>query len=155
MALVPGSRLYSSIVTVDHTGTAYSAGDALGGKLSFSAHDDPGRGILLHKILSLDLEIITVNDHIVHLFAADFTASTDNAAFSIADADAPNYCGSVAITAANMTTITSTFDYYDSDVSRAIYLTGRSLYLQCATDQAFDSVGTSQLKLRFIYERLN
>lgn len=155
MALNPASKLYIKSQVIDHTATAYADGDAFGSKFSLEVHSDPGRGILLHRVIFIDLEQVTNNDLQVHLFNDDFTESTDNAAFSVADADASKYYGSVAIAAAGYTAIGSTFDWGSVDASKHIHLPGRSLYFQCESDAAFDSTGTDQITLQFVYERLN
>ena len=155
MAVKALSRLYSTTQLIDHSLSAYSAGDQLGSKFSIAVHNTPGRGIFLHEVRVVDPEPQGATGGIrFHFFKADFTAPADNAAWVIAsDADAANYMGSCENANTDYTDFTTS--KWDSiDVSRALYLSGNILYISCVAVEAFDSTAASKVAFQLVYERL-
>ena len=66
--------------------SAYTAGDAVGGKLTFEGCPETG---LIHHLIIVDDDKENAEMDLF-LFNADFTAVSDNAAFSVAAADMDN-----------------------------------------------------------------
>lgn len=80
------------------TAGAYAAGDAVGGKLTFSnVADGSGRSILINTLVLKDLAKQLASLQLV-LFNQDFTATLDNDPFDPTDADLANCCGIIPIT---------------------------------------------------------
>lgn len=79
------------------TAGAYSADDAVGGKLTFTGCPEDG---LIHNAVLIDNSEQAVELDLV-LFSEDFTAVADNAAFTVSDADAANIVTIINIPAAN------------------------------------------------------
>ncbi len=79
------------------TAGAYSAGDALGGKLTFAgaARAAGGTGVI-HSVVLTDAAKQDANIDLV-LFDQDFTATADNAAFDPSDEDLANVIGIIPI----------------------------------------------------------
>lgn len=78
------------------TAGAYSAEEAVGGKLTFDIIDaQTGTGIV-HTLVITDLAKQSVAMEL-WLFDRNFTATADNAAFDVADADLPNVLGVIPI----------------------------------------------------------
>lgn len=95
------SRIRKITVTPTITAGAYSAGDALGGKLEFenAASVYQQSGIIRNVIITdKGKQSALVN---LFLFNRDFTPTADNAAFTISDADLLNCIGVINIVAAN------------------------------------------------------
>jgi len=105
------------------TAGAYSANEAVGGKLTFADAVDPGAspGALLESVTILDLAKQDIQLDLV-LFDRDFTATTDNAAFDPSDADAAHIIGVVKVT-----------DYADFADSSVATKAGIGLPLKCAS----------------------
>lgn len=83
------------------TSPAYTAGDAVGGLMTFtSAHGTSGGKFIIDTVTILDLAKQSAALDLV-LFDQSFTASTDNAVFDPSDADAANVIGFVPIAAGN------------------------------------------------------
>lgn len=79
------------------TAGAYSAGDAVGGKLTFTGCPEDGK-IETVTIIDLDEEGPELN---LVLFHADFTAVSDNAAFDVAAGEEARLIGIVNIASAD------------------------------------------------------
>lgn len=150
------SKLYSVTQLIDHSLSAYTAGDALGSKFAIPVNVNSGRGIFLHEIRVIDPEPQTNTNGIkVQMFRADFTATADNAPWVITTAaDALNYLG-VASNANTDYTDFTTSKWDSIDVSRSLDLAGMNLYIQCVAVEAFDSTAASKIKIELVYERLN
>lgn len=79
------------------TAGAYSAGDAIGGKLTFSGCPENG---IIHGATLIDKAEQSAAIYLV-LFDADFTAVSDNAAFSVTAGEQPNIIGVISFAAAD------------------------------------------------------
>lgn len=104
-----GVTLNPSVVPAN-TAAAYSANDAVGGKLTFSDSVRGKRedGVICDLLIaSKDTLSGTHPDLRLWLFGADFTAVSDNAAFDISDADLLNCLGYIDIATADWVTLTS------------------------------------------------
>lgn len=77
------------------TAGAYSAGDAVGGKLTFSGCPEEG---LIHSVTVIDKGEQSAELNLV-LFEADFTSVNDNAAFDVTSTEEPDIIGVVNIVA--------------------------------------------------------
>ena len=135
------------------TAGLYSTADAVGGLLTFanlSKHPDSSailRGILVkdESLQAVDLELI--------LFSETFSATDDNAAMSVSDADILNCLGSVAID--------QWFSYVASsiavikDVNLPIKLSGASgsLFGQLVARSTPTYVATDDLTVTLLLER--
>lgn len=85
--------MYTDSVTPTITAGAYSAGEAVGGKLTFEGMPEDG---LIKSVTIVDLSEQGVELNLA-LFHADFTGVSDNAAFDISAADAARLIGNVNI----------------------------------------------------------
>lgn len=74
------------------TAAAYASGDAFGGKFLL---DVPPMGIIA-SVVFLDLDDEGINKEVV-LFDRDFTATADNSAFNVSDADLLNCIGVLSV----------------------------------------------------------
>lgn len=110
-------------VTPTITAGAYSANDAVGGLLTFAdafgvnAGNDP-RGAILDSVVITDLGKQDVQLDLV-LFSKTFTATADNAALDVADADLPNCLGVIKLT-----------DYADFNDSSVVTKAGIGLVIK-------------------------
>ena len=75
------------------TAGAYSAGDAVGGKLTFSGCPNDG---LIHGLTIIDLSEQAVELDLI-LFEADFTATSDNGAFDVTAGEEGRLIGSINV----------------------------------------------------------
>lgn len=91
-------------VTPTITAGAYSANDAVGGKLQFKGV--PAEHGLLHSITLID-KANQKAAMVLVLYDDDFTADTDNAAYSVESGDIDNIVGVVEIAAADYITVGS------------------------------------------------
>ncbi len=83
------------------TAGAYSAGDAVGGLLTFANMARASGGtIMVHTVIITDLADVKAALTLV-LFDRTFTATSDNAAFDPSDADLLNIVGIVPFTASD------------------------------------------------------
>lgn len=96
------------------TAGAYSAGDAVGGKLTFTGCTDTG---LIHNLTLIDLSEQAVELNLV-LFNADFTATADNAAFDVTSGEEADIIGVINI---------ATTDYEDIGGLKVATVKGLSL----------------------------
>lgn len=86
------------------SGSAYAAGDALGGKLQFTKLTQAGFGGVIANAGIIDLDSQNAELEI-HFFEADFTPTTDNAAWDPSDADMQaSWIGSIKVLASDYTT---------------------------------------------------
>lgn len=79
----------SAVVAVTPTissGVAYTSGDAVGGKMVFSKATDQKRTALLASVVILDKAKQNSSLDLV-CYSGDFTATADNAAYAVSDAD--------------------------------------------------------------------
>lgn len=81
-------------VTPTVSGTAYTAGDAVGGQLRFEGIDPVG---LLHSVVILDTEEQAAPLDLV-VFNQTFTATADNSPFSIASNEEDRIVGVISMT---------------------------------------------------------
>lgn len=98
----------SKIIKVDATPTitassAYTAGNALGGKLTFTNLCDGGQSYL-YMIRVIDLSNQKAATDVL-LYDQSFTATTDKNAIAVSAADAANLIGFVSIAAGDWITI--------------------------------------------------
>ncbi len=85
------------------SGSAYAAGDALGGKQSITGLTQAGFGGVIVNIGIVDLDAQNAEIQI-HFFDDDITPTADNAAFDPADADLTGkWLGSVTIASSDYT----------------------------------------------------
>ena len=91
----------------------YTAGDALGGLLTFTSavHDGRESGVIQAFIIIDDALQSDITE--LHLFNQTFTASANNAIFSPSDADLQNYIGYVECIVADYT------DFEDNSAAAA------------------------------------
>ena len=146
-----------SIVTVTQTPTitagAYSANDAVGGLLTFeNCTNAQGTGIIKSIVIvdegaqSAELDLV--------LFDRTFTATADNAAFNISDADAINAIGAVNIPAASYTDMVSSDLATVRDVDLAFKAKDdRTIYGQLVTRGTPTYVATNDLTVKIVVEQ--
>jgi len=127
------------------TTPAYTAKDAVGGKLTFTnAARTPGGTITIPTAIVVDLSQQQPALDLV-LFDRDFTASTDNAAFDPTDADLANVVGVIPMT--------RWFDFNDNSVcvrtglNLAAKLNTTDLFGQLVTRSTPTFVGTSDIRV--------
>lgn len=95
-------KLSSSVGLIPTISAAavYASGDAIGGKLTFAGATSSKKSGTLNSIVIIDNDKENSAMDLV-CFCKDFTATADNAAINISDADAINIIFSVAIAAAD------------------------------------------------------
>jgi hypothetical protein len=127
------------------TSPAYTAGDALGGLLTFAnaARVSGGSGLIQAvTVMCKTPALIPAID--LYLFNQTFTNTTDNAAFAPSDGDMANCIGVIPIaawaaeTASSVNSIATRFG-----LGFPFLLTGTSLFGQMVTRTAFTAGGTS------------
>ena len=96
MVRVGGKTVKTPLLVVPGivTGIAYTAGDAFGDKFEIPV---PLSGII-HTAVFLDKDDEGLETDVV-LFTGDFTATADNAAFTVADADFHNFLSTITFAA--------------------------------------------------------
>jgi hypothetical protein len=95
-----------SVTPVVTAAGAYTAGDALGGLLTFANAAEKGRGSgVVQTVILIDNDVEEDATEL-HLFNQTFTATADNAAFDPSDADLANYVGSINVSAGSYTAFT-------------------------------------------------
>ena len=114
------------------TAGIYSTGDALGGKLTFeySARRPGGTGTIMSLTIVDEADQGVALDLI--LFNKDFSATADNAAIAISDADAINIIGIINVASG---------DYTDTGANKTAELTNVKLKFKCKEDWADDNTG--------------
>ena len=120
--------LYATDFIVVLTGleVAYTAGDAFGDKFVVPL---PSKGIIETAImLDLDDEGITTE---LWLFRTDFTATADNAAFAVTDADLPNLEAVISIT--NFANASNNQVGIANNLGLVYTAPTKQLYCQCVT----------------------
>jgi len=127
------------------TTPAYTAKDAVGGKLTFTnAARTPGGTITIPTAIVVDLSQQQPALDLV-LFDRDFTASTDNAVFDPTDADLANVVGVIPMT--------RWFDFNDNSVcvrtglALSAKLNTTDLFGQLVTRSTPTFVGTSDIRV--------
>jgi len=143
----------SAVVTATPTITAgaYSAADALGGKLTFASavRVSGGSGVIYGVVITdaakQDAEIEIV------LFDRDFTATNDNAAFDPSDADLANIIGVIPVYASDY------FDFNDNSVAcvRSVGMpfvvdSGTSLYGQMVIRDGDTYAATDDITVKLL-----
>jgi hypothetical protein len=110
--------------------TAYSVGDQMGAQMTFAgaAVDSGGTGVILSAVV-LDKADVTT-DMRLHLWKASVTLASDNAAFSVSDADMQNYLGFIPVTTT------------DVGANRVGYLSNVGIGYSCAATSLFVGVET-------------
>jgi hypothetical protein len=110
--------------------TSYSVGDQMGTIFTFAgaAIDSGGTGVLLSATVLDKADVIT--DLRLHFWKATVTLASDNAAFSVSDADMQNYLGNVSLTAA------------DVGANRVAFAGNVGLGYSCAATSLFMAVET-------------
>jgi len=122
---------------------AYTAKDAVGGKLTFAnAARSTGGSITIQSVIVADKSQQQPSLELV-LFDRDFTASSDNAAFDPADTDLPYIVGVIPVS--------NWFDFNDNSVATrhglqvAAKLEGTDLYGQLVTRSTPTFVSTTDI----------
>jgi len=112
--------------------SAYTSGDALGGKLTFeyAARRPGGTGIVMSVTIVDEAGNSVATDLI--LFNKDFTPTADNAPIAISDADAINIVGVINIVNA---------DYTTTGANSVAEVTNTKLKFKCKEDWADDNTG--------------
>ncbi len=108
--LLGRTRVFPQTPTITAS-SAYAAGNALGGKLTFAnaiynplpTQANAGGGGILFNVLILDKDKQNVPVDLV-LFKADFTASNDKTAFDPSAGDMQNCVGVISLTASDYVT---------------------------------------------------
>lgn len=127
------------------TSPAYTAGDALGGLLTFAnaARLSGGSGLVQAiTVMCKTPALVPALD--LYLFNQTFTATSDNAAFAPSDGDMANCIGVIPIsawaaeTASSLNSIATRFP-----LAFPFLLTGTSLFGQLVTRTAFTAAGTT------------
>jgi len=143
MAWPPSVRI-SQTPTVS-TSPAYTAGDAVGGLLTFAnAVRESGSSGVLMSVVVIDASQQRPSLELV-LFDRTFTASTDNAVFDPTDADLANCIGVVAI--GSWSNFSDNSVATVSGVSLPIVLNGTSLFGQLLTRGTPTFVATSDISV--------
>lgn len=133
----PRASIVYKTATPTITAGAYSAGDALGGLLTFAtANRSSGLAITILSAQILDLHKQSAATDLV-LFDRTFTATADNDPFDVGDADLPNWRGAIEFVAGDY------FAFNDSSAASwpqttansgfPILLNGTSLFGQLVT----------------------
>lgn len=104
----------------------YSAADAVGTSSSFPV---PDQGII-ESVAVTDLADQSGAFDIL-LFDTDITSGTNNAAFDMADADAANFIGSIAIVAGDYQTLNDNAVGTQRNIGMAYQCRGGTMYYQC------------------------
>jgi hypothetical protein len=113
--------------------SAYAAGDAVGGLLTFSnAARFSGGGVRLKKVLLVDKDQEMAPYDLV-LFKVTFTATADQAAFDPSDADLANIAAVVRIEPGSYANFTDNAVGASRDLDIPILLDGTSLFGQLVT----------------------
>lgn len=105
--LIEGQTVFKTSVVATSSGTAYAAGDLIGGKLTFSSAVRVTSGTaLLHSVVLADNDKQNVSIDLL-LFRKDpaSTTFTDNSALDVADSDLRNLVGHVSIDAGDYTSL--------------------------------------------------
>jgi len=136
------------------TAGIYSAGDAVGGLLTFanavSVYKGDGKIV---KIVVIDDAMQNAN-LILHLFDRTFTAMADNAAWSPSDADMQNSIGHVEIAVADYQAgVNNSHATVLVDMGFALVSGGTSLFgqLECVATPTY--VATDDLTIKVTIER--
>jgi hypothetical protein len=116
-------------------GAAYSAGDAVGGKLTFSEAVAKGQfSGVIDSLVLIDLAKQAIETDL-YLFDRDFTATNDNAAFDPTDADLANCIGVITLVAGDYKACSDNHVACKSNVNLpfALAADGSTLYGQLVT----------------------
>lgn len=112
------------------TAGAYTALDAVGGLLTFTEMARQSGGtVLIHTITITDLADVKAALTLV-LFDRTFTATSDNAAFDVADADLPNIVGIVPFAASDYADFNDNAAAVRGNLGIVATLNGTSLFGQ-------------------------
>lgn len=132
------------------TAGAYSSGDALGGKLTFTdvTTDKAGHGSI-QGVSLVDLAKQAIACDLV-LFNADFTATTDKTAFDPTDADlAASFLGIVPIVAGDYSSFNDNCAAYkEKNIPFTLPVGTTTLYGQLVTRGTPTYASTSDIKVR-------
>jgi hypothetical protein len=121
---------FSATPTIS-AGSAYAAGDALGGLLTFAnVARFSGAGVRLKSFIMIDEDLEQAATELV-LFDRTFTASTNNAVFDPTDADLLNLVAVVPI--ALYAAFNDNCVGYSCDIDIPLVLNGTSLFGQLVT----------------------
>ena len=140
------------------TAGAYTAGDALGGLLTFAnAVRAAGRGAVITKVVIIDTANQEAPVDLV-LFNQTFTPTADNAAFNPSDADLANCIGYIDVAATDY----SSFNQDNAVAAKSsglgmpfpIVLVGTSLFGQMVVRDAPTYAATDDLIIKLTIERL-
>lgn len=124
----------SKIITVTPTVSTgiYTAGDAEGGLMTFAGATGARKTGMIATLIIVDKdEEATQTD--IACFSATFTATADNAAWAISDADAANLVALISVPAASFVDIGDAKVAVISNVNQVIRTAGTSLFCQMAT----------------------
>jgi hypothetical protein len=152
MSAITAPPITKSIVVPVTTTGAYATLETVGALLT--VNNAPRSGILQSVVLA-DKDAQSAALDLV-LFSANPTASTltDNAALSVADADALKVIGHVRITAANYMALAASCVATVNNIGLAFALDGSTLYAALMTNGSTPTYATSatalQLTLNFI-----
>lgn len=131
------------------TASAYTAGDVLGGKMTFASLLRSGVNSGVLQSITVISKAVQTTNIVVHLFKADPSNSTwtDKAAPSINSADLPNYIG--AYTLANASSVLGTETIWTLDgIGKAIQASGTSLYAVATVVSTPTPASTSDFTFR-------
>lgn len=122
-------QIVKQVITVPCAAAAYSAGDGVGAASYSDVHEIPACGIYIRNAVWVGADRLTP-DLRMHCFSDSFAGVSDNAAFSIPDADAVNYLGYIDVAAANWTNTTTAKEYSFRAQVLMCQLAGKRLYWQ-------------------------
>lgn len=145
---------WPSLVAISQTPTitagAYSAGDAVGGKMTFAgAQRAQSRGCLIQTVEVSDKNPAVLASLELWVCAEDFTAMTDNAAWARSDADAVLPWRVIPLNAWYASTLNATCIWTGA---MGIVSSGTELYAQLVTRTAPTYTSTSDLKVTLIVQ---
>lgn len=153
MMIVSGAKARIVTATPTITAGAYSAADAVGGKLTFFGHTRRRDGwgwIVGWSIFDRGAVGAALS---LHLFHRDFTAVADNAVFAISDADAANVlCTFVTGTYRAFATTSSHYtEFLAAPIQYRLY-NDQYLYgqLVCTATPSYTSTGDLTVKLHLL-----
>lgn len=137
------TQTHISVTPTCSTSPAYSAGDAVGGLLTFSGAAASGSSgtISVATVMSKTQALLPALELV--LFNQTFTASTDNAVFAPSDGDMANCLGSIPITNWSDFSVNSIATRFG--LGMGYLLTGTDLFGQLVTRTAFTLAGTTDL----------
>lgn len=143
---MPFDRVIDASVSFAPSATAYSAGDVIGGALSFDVSDSvTGMGII-NNILVADNEGIGAAGAL-WLFKQDLaTPIADNAAFAVAFADLANLI--TVLTVPNYTTISTFKEAILEDINTTFSVTGGKIFGYFVTSGSPDWAASKLVRIK-------